>query len=110
MISDRLSGITVSISRSRMPLPPNPFTRDGKALVAIVHGQDPSAALRAGLEMLGGLDRLALRGKRALIKPHVVHDQPPPSTSSPPVTGAAGQKVREAGTGHVRVADECRLT
>src|SRR5206468_2391203 len=58
------------------PLPPNPFTRDGKALVAIVYGQDPSAALRAGLEMLGGLDRLALQGKRVLTKPDVFINLP----------------------------------
>ena len=87
------------------PLPPNPFTRDRKALVAIVHGQDPSAALRAGLEMLGGLDRLALRGKRVLIKPNVVNDRPPPSTTSPQVIAAVVQRVREAGAGEVLVAD-----
>src|SRR5881409_3120091 len=31
------------------PLPPNPFMRDGKALVAIVRGDDPLAMLHAGL-------------------------------------------------------------
>src|SRR5574341_169822 len=50
------------------PLPPNPYSRDGKALVAIVHGQEPTAMLQAGLELLGGLDRLTLAGKRVLIK------------------------------------------
>jgi uncharacterized protein (DUF362 family) len=87
------------------PLPPNPFTRDGKALVAIVHGQDPSAALRTGVEILGGIERLALRGKRVLIKPNVVNDRPPPSTTSPQVIAAVVQKVREAGAGEVVVAD-----
>ncbi|MGH7208521.1 MAG: DUF362 domain-containing protein, partial [Nitrospiraceae bacterium] len=87
------------------PLPPNPYTRDGKALVAIVHGQEPSAMLHTGLEMLGGIDRLALRGKRVLIKPNVVNDRPPPSTTSPQVISAVVRKVREAGAGEVVVAD-----
>ena len=51
------------------PLPPNPFMRDGKALVAIVRGEDPPAMLQAGLYLIGGIDRLGLHGKRVLIKP-----------------------------------------
>ena len=91
------------------PLAPNPYTRDGKALVVIVHGQEPSAMLQTGLEMLGGIDRLALRGKRVLIKPNVVNDRPPPSTTSPQVIAAVVKRVREAGAGEVVVADSSGL-
>ena len=38
-------------------IPDNPFARQGKSLVAIVHGQEPSAMLAEGLKLLGGFDR-----------------------------------------------------
>lgn len=87
------------------PVPVNPFSRHRAALVAIVHGQDPSAMLRTGLELLGGLDRLGVSGKRVLIKPNVVNDRPPPSTTSPRVIAATVQLMREAGAADVLVAD-----
>ena len=87
------------------PIPPNLFVRDGKALVAMIHGQDPAAMLQAGLELLGGIDRVGARGKRVLIKPNVVNDRPPPSTTSPQVIVAAVKSVREAGAADVVVAD-----
>jgi len=87
------------------PVPPNLFTRDGKALVAIVHGQDPIVMLRAGLDMIGGIARLALKGKRVLIKPNIVNDRPPPTTTSPSVIAAVVQVVREAEAADVTVAD-----
>src|SRR5216684_1326271 len=87
------------------PLPINPFMRDGKALVAIVRGDDPHAMLKAGIELIGGIGRLALHGKRVLIKPNVVNDRPPPSTTNPKVVAAVVRLVREAGAQAVIVAD-----
>jgi uncharacterized protein (DUF362 family) len=86
-------------------LPVNPFIRDGKALVAMVHGQDPEAMLRTGLGLLGGIGRLTLQGKRVLIKPNLVNDRPPPTTTSPQVVAAVARQVREAGAADVVVAD-----
>lgn len=87
------------------PVPPNPFTREGKILIAMVHGQDPATMLEAGLDLLGGIERLELRGKRVLVKPNVVNDRPPPATTSPPVIAAVVRKVRAAGAAAVMVAD-----
>src|SRR2546426_11814960 len=87
------------------PLPPNPFMRDGKALVAIVRGEDPQDMLQAGLNLIGGIGRLDLRRKRVLIKPKVVSDRPPPSTTNPKVVAAVVRLVREAGAQAVTVAD-----
>src|SRR5947209_14619079 len=87
------------------PLPHNPFMRDGKALVAIVRGEDPPAMLQAGLNLIGGIGRLDLRGKRVLIKPNVVNDRPPPSTTNPKVVEAVVRLVWEAGAQGVTVAD-----
>ena len=71
----------------------------------MVHGQDPAAMLEAGLDMLGGIERLEPRGKRVLVKPNVVNDRPPPATTSPPVIAAVVRKVRAAGAAEVIVAD-----
>lgn len=87
------------------PLPPNPFMQDGKALVVMVRGHEPRAMLREGLQLLGGLNRLALSGRRVLIKPNVVNNRPPPSTTSPEVIEAVVRQVREAGAADVVVAD-----
>ncbi|MER3424383.1 MAG: hypothetical protein C4293_15360, partial [Nitrospiraceae bacterium] len=87
------------------PLPVNPFVHDGKAVVAIVHGKEPEGMLLEGLQLLGGFDRLSLAGKRILIKPNIVNDRPPPSTTSPQVISAVVRQVRKAGAADVLVAD-----
>jgi uncharacterized protein (DUF362 family) len=90
---------------SPKPIPANPFLRDGKALVAIVHGDHPADMLAEGLAMLGGLGPLGVAGRRVLIKPNVVNDRPPPSTTSPEVVAAVVSTIRKAGPADVTVAD-----
>jgi uncharacterized protein (DUF362 family) len=90
------------------PLPSNPFQRNGKALVAMVHGEsdtDIGRMLREGLRLIGGIDRLDLQGKRVLVKPNVVNNRPPPVTSNPRVIAAVVRLAREAGAREVTVAD-----
>src|SRR3982751_6155604 len=86
------------------PLPPNEFTRDGKALVVMVHGRDMEAMVEHGVARLGGLGGLALFGKSVLVKPNVVNNQPPPSTTSPMLVAAVARMVKQAG-GAVTVAE-----
>lgn len=86
-------------------VPPNPFLRDGKALVALIHGHHPATMLEEGLSLLGGLERLPVQGKRVLIKPNVVNDRPPPTTTNPQVIGAVVRLIRAAGAAEVLVAD-----
>ncbi|MGH2620220.1 MAG: DUF362 domain-containing protein, partial [Anaerolineales bacterium] len=87
------------------PIPPNPFVRNGKVLVVMVHGRDPAALLQAGLELIGGIGLLGLEDRRVLIKPNIVDDRPPPSTTSPAVVAAVVRAVRDAGAADVQVAD-----
>src|SRR3989442_5299619 len=70
------------------PLPPNPFMRDGNALVAIVRGDEALAMLDAGLNLIRGIGRLGVHGKPDLVNPTVVNDRPPPSTTHPTVLAA----------------------
>ncbi|HET9963527.1 MAG TPA: DUF362 domain-containing protein [Nitrospiraceae bacterium] len=87
------------------PVPPNPFTRNGKPLVALVQGKDPGLALHLAMSLLGGADRLQSRGKRVLLKPNVLNDRPPPTTTNPQVVRAMAELLRVQGAADVVVAD-----
>lgn len=87
------------------PILENPFRRAGRSLVVIVYGKDPRRMLRRAVELLGGIDRLSLRGKRVLLKPNVLNDRPPPTTTSPMVVAATAEMVRGNGAAEVVVAD-----
>lgn len=85
--------------------PANPFVANGRPLVAMVYGKEPRRMVRRGLELLGGIDRLQLRGKRVLLKPNVLNDRPPPSTTNPRVVATMAELARDGGAGEVTVAD-----
>lgn len=87
------------------PIPPNPFTTDGHALVAVVTGEDIPEMLSEGLRLLGGVDRLGLKGKRVLVKPNLLNNRPPPTTTNPAVVAAVVAEVRRGGAADVSVAD-----
>jgi uncharacterized protein (DUF362 family) len=83
----------------------NPFRADGKSLVAVVHGDDVPTMVRRALELIGGIDRLGLRGQAVLVKPNVVSSEPPPSTTDPRVVKAVLESARQAGATSVSVGD-----
>lgn len=87
------------------PLPPNAYVQDELPIVAMVHGQQIETMLREGLRLIGGLDRLALEGKRVLIKPNVVNDRPPPTTTNPALVAAVVRVARESRAREIIVAD-----
>jgi uncharacterized protein (DUF362 family) len=87
------------------PPPPNPFIKDGQTLVSVVRGEKIDRMVREAVSLIGGLDRLAVRGKTVLIKPNVVSDQPPPATTNPEVVKAVVRLFKEAGAGRVIVGD-----
>src|SRR5262249_34168790 len=81
------------------PPPRNPFRRDGRSVVALVHGREPQALVHRALDLLGGPDALGLRGRRVLVKPNVVSAARPPTTTDPRIVGAVVGWAREAGAG-----------
>ncbi|PYM90045.1 MAG: hypothetical protein DME04_24445 [Candidatus Rokuibacteriota bacterium] len=88
------------------PLPAdNPFRAGGRSLVAIVHGDDPAAMVRRAVELIGGFDRLDLRGRRTLVKPNVVSGSPPPTTTDPRVVHSVLELARTAGAGSLAVGE-----
>lgn len=87
------------------PPPANPFRSGGRSLVAVVHGGEPAAMVRRALELLGGLDRLGVRGRDVLVKPNVVSGEPPPATTDPRVARAVLDLAREAGARRLWLGD-----
>jgi uncharacterized protein (DUF362 family) len=86
-------------------VPPNPFVRDGKTLVSIVHGTDVPRMVAEAVNLIGGLDRLAVRGKTVLVKPNVVASEPPPTTTNPAVVAAVVRMLVHAGARRVIVGE-----
>jgi uncharacterized protein (DUF362 family) len=87
------------------PVPSNVFTRNGKSLVAIVHGKNLRVMLQTGLSLLGGIEKLKPQGRSILIKPNVLNDRPPPSTTSASVVEAVVEVFKPSGAKQVTVGD-----
>jgi uncharacterized protein (DUF362 family) len=83
----------------------NPFRDGGKSMVAIVHGDDPRAMVRRAIELIGGIDRLGLRGRRTLVKPNVVSGSPPPTTTDPRVVRSVLELAKTAGASSLAVGE-----
>lgn len=88
-----------------LPASGNPFRAGERSLVALVHGGDPASMVRRALELLGGLERLDLRGQPVLVKPNVVSGERPPATTDPRVVRAVLDLAREAGAASLAVGD-----
>jgi uncharacterized protein (DUF362 family) len=87
------------------PVPSNVFTRNGKSLVVMVHGKNLRAMLQTGLGLLGGIEQLNPQGKSVLIKPNVLNDRPPPSTTNAAVVEAAADIFQQSRVKRVMVGD-----
>lgn len=85
--------------------PPNPFMREGRTLVAMVHGTDVPSMVAEAITLIGGVDRLSVRGKTVLVKPNVVSSDPPPTTTNPAVVGAVVRLLVDAGARRVTVGE-----
>ncbi len=87
----------------------NRFLDGDKALVGIATGSGPKEMITEALGLIGGLERLDVRGKRVLVKPNVVSRKPHPSTTNPAVVEAMVRILYEAGAGEVVVGDMSAL-
>jgi uncharacterized protein (DUF362 family) len=87
----------------------NPFVAGGKALVGVAGGGSAEAMVAAAVELIGGFGRLAVEGKRVLVKPNVVSGSPSPTTTSPEVVGAVVRLLYRAGAREVVVGDMSAL-
>jgi len=84
----------------------NIFMEGDKPLLVVVEGDDLGRMLEAGLDAIGGLDKL-VSGKRAVLKPNIVATQPPPVTTDIEMVVAVADHVRRAGATSVTTCDAC---
>jgi uncharacterized protein (DUF362 family) len=62
---------------------PNPYTRDGKALVSfVVTGEDVKSDIRKAVDLLGGFGKSLKSQDRILLKPNFNSDDPPPGSTA----------------------------
>jgi uncharacterized protein (DUF362 family) len=79
-----------------------------QAYLAVAHGADPAAIVRAALISLGGIERFVKPGQDVIIKPNICVDYHPPeyaATTNPDVVAALVTLCRGAGAKRVRVMD-----
>jgi len=88
---------------------PNPFVQDHRTLVGLVHGDNIEQMVREAIGLIGGLERIGVKGKTVLVKPNVVSGEPPPATTNPQVVRAIVKLLREAGAKKVYVGDMSAL-
>jgi uncharacterized protein (DUF362 family) len=86
--------------------PPTP-TGD-QAYLAVAHGEDPAAIVKAALASLGGIERFVKQGQDVIIKPNICVDYHPPeyaATTNPVVVATLVALCLGAGAKRVRVMD-----
>ena len=85
---------------------PNPYTRDGKALVSFVMaGQDLKNDIRKAVDLLGGLGKIIKSQDRVLLKPNFNSDDPPPGSTAMDFLMAVIEILREHGCTRLSVGD-----
>jgi len=85
---------------------PNPYVRDGKALVSFVMaGQDLKSDIRRAIDLLGGLGKAFSPRDRILVKPNFNSDDPPPGSTALDFLLAVIELLREHGSTRIAVGD-----
>jgi uncharacterized protein (DUF362 family) len=85
---------------------PNPYTKDGKALVSFVMAdEEVGRHIEKAVDLLGGLDKVLKPGDRILLKPNFNSDDPPPGSTALDFLCAAIQLLRDHGYSKISVGD-----
>lgn len=92
-------GVVETRSRS------NVFTQRGRATVSVVRAESIREAVESAVQLIGGFEKLKLKGKEVLVKPNVNSDDPNPATTNPEVVRATVELLYEAGARRVVVGD-----
>ncbi|MEW6571708.1 MAG: DUF362 domain-containing protein [Nitrospirota bacterium] len=87
----------------------NPFTVDRKSLVAVVGGKDIRGMVKESVSLLGGFDKIGIKGKTVLVKPNVVSGRKNPTTTNPELVKAVVGILYEEGASEVFVGDMSAL-
>ncbi|HZX36063.1 MAG TPA: DUF362 domain-containing protein [Thermodesulfobacteriota bacterium] len=81
----------------------------GRALIGVSNGKSAYDMVKEAVFLIGGFDKLGLKGKTALVKPNVVSGERNPATTNPDVVSAAVKLLYENGASKVYVGDMSAL-
>ncbi len=85
---------------------PNPYMRDGKALVSfVVSGDDVKGDIQRGVDLLGGFDKSLKPQDHIFLKPNFNSDDPPPGSTALDFLAAVIDLLREHGYTRISVGD-----
>lgn len=84
---------------------PNVYKEGDKTLISIVQGDDIYAMLKEGIKLLGGFEKLPIKGKSVLIKPNIVNRQESPANTNPLIIKYLIRLLHEYGASQVFVGD-----
>ncbi|MBI4831428.1 MAG: DUF362 domain-containing protein [Candidatus Lindowbacteria bacterium] len=82
----------------------NIFMDGDKPLLVVAEGGDLRKMLEAGIDALGGINRL-VAGKKVVIKPNTVYPHPPPVTTDIQMVLAVAKYIRDGGATSITVCD-----
>ncbi len=83
----------------------NVYKNSNKTLVSLVKGDNIYSMLKEGIELIGGLDKIDIKGKSVLIKPNIVNRYPNPANTNPHVIKAIIKLLQEYGASKILVGD-----
>lgn len=87
---------------------PNPYVKDGKAMVSFVVSQNGiKADILKAVDLIGGFDKSLHSQDRILIKPNYNSDDPPPGSTALDFLGAVVDLLREHGYSKISIAEGC---
>jgi uncharacterized protein (DUF362 family) len=91
----------------------NKYSEAGKSLVSVVQGSGqeneiPDMVSRS-VDLLGGLDKIDVKGRNVLVKPNTNSNNPHPASTNPLVVSTVVQMLIEAGASEVQVGDSSNL-
>jgi len=85
---------------------PNPYTKEGKALVSfVVTGKDIKSDICKAVDLIGGFAKSLKPQDRILIKPNFNSDDPPPGSTALDFLAAVIDLLRENGCSQIAVGD-----
>lgn len=91
----------------------NRYSESGKSLVSVVQGSGQENEIpemvRSSIDLLGGLDKIDVKGRNILVKPNTNSNNPHPASTNPLVVSTVVQMLIEAGAAEVQVGDSSNI-
>ncbi len=93
--------------------PNNVYIEGDKSIVSLVQGtgnqNEVPEMVRRSIDLLGGLEKIDIKGRNVLIKPNTNSNNPHPASTNPIVVGTIVKMLFESGANKVTVGDSSNL-